>query len=235
MEAILTQMPDPSPAEVDLEGYDPRPRPPRSPIEGRFVTVEPFDVARHARHVFEAFQADAEGHVWDYLPYGPFADLTAYVTHARRTMTGRDPFFHALVERESGKALGVASLMRIVPEHGVIEVGHICYGPALQRTAAATEAQYLLMRRVFDELGYRRYEWKCNAENEGSMRAAERLGFRYEGTFRKHMVVKGRNRDTAWFSITDDEWPTVRAAIEGWLAGVDDEGRQRAPLMIWES
>ncbi len=177
-----------------------------------------------------------DGRIWDYLGYGPFPDLTAYVTHARRTMTGRDPFFHAIVDRETEKALGVASLMRIVPEHGVIEVGHICYGPALQRTVAATEAQHLLMRRVFDELGYRRYEWKCDSMNEPSMRAAERLGFRYEGTFRKHMVVKGRNRDTAWFSITDDEWPTVKAATEHWLSpdNFDADGRQRQRLVIWD-
>ncbi|ESR24599.1 GNAT family N-acetyltransferase [Lutibaculum baratangense] len=230
-------MSEPLPAENVDPAFEPRPRPPRDPIEGRTVRLEAFDVARHARHLFDAFQSDAEGHIWDYLAYGPFPDLTSYVTHARRTMVGRDPFFHAIVDKATERPTGVAALMRIVPEHGVIEVGHLCYGPALQRTVQATEAQYLLMRRVFEELGYRRYEWKCNAENEASMRAAERLGFRYEGTFRKHMVVKGRNRDTAWFSITDDEWPQVKQALEAWLSpqNFDAEGQQRSRLMVWQS
>jgi RimJ/RimL family protein N-acetyltransferase len=216
----------------DLESWVPRPRPPRTPMQGRFVRVEPFDVGAHGRHLFDAFAADEEGRIWDYLPYGPFPDLLSYVSHARRTMSGADPFFHAIIPNETGRAAGVASLMRITPEHGVIEVGHICYGPALQRNVAATEAMYLLACRVFDELGYRRYEWKCNASNQASSRAAERLGFRFEGVFRKHMVVKGRNRDTAWFAITDDEWPDVKAAFERWLDPLNFEadGRQRAAL-----
>lgn len=209
-----------------------RPRPPREAMEGRLVRVEPFDVGTHARHLYDAFAADESGALWDYMAYGPFPDLLSYVSHARRTMTGGDPLFHAIIDKTAGRATGVASYMRITPEHGVIEVGNLCFSPALQRTAAATEAMYLMARRAFDELGYRRYEWKCNNANEASKRAALRYGFSYEGVFRKHMVVKGRNRDTAWFSITDDEWPTIRAEFERWLdpANFDAEGRQLSPL-----
>jgi RimJ/RimL family protein N-acetyltransferase len=217
---------------ADLRDWTQRPRPPRQPMDGRLVRLEPFEVGAHSRHLFEAYSADTEGRLWDYMAYGPFPDLLSYVSHARRTMCGNDPFFHAIIPRGSGRAAGVASYLRVTPEHGVIEVGHICYAPSLQRTAAATEAMYLMARRAFEELGYRRYEWKCDNGNEASKRAALRLGFRYEGVFRKHMVVKGANRDTAWFAITDDEWPRVKYAYEQWLhpANFDDEGRQFRPL-----
>lgn len=219
-------------AQEDLSGWTTRERPPREPIEGRLVRVEPFDIGRHASDLFEAYQLDTQGALWDYLPYGPFSDLAVYESHARMVMSGDDPFFHAIIDLTTGKAVGVASLMRIVPEHGVIEVGHICYSPLLQRTPASTETQYLLARRVFDELGYRRYEWKCDNANAPSRRAAARLGFSFEGLFRKHLVVKGKNRDTAWFSITDDEWPRVRQAYETWLdpENFDSDGNQRFSL-----
>ena len=174
----------------------------------------------------------AEGRNWTYLPYGPFPSFDLYreylVTAARRD----DPLVHAIVDRRSGHAVGVASLMRIDPAAGVIEVGGINYSPRLQRQPAATEAMYLLMRRVFDELGYRRYEWKCDSLNAPSRAAAQRLGFRYEGLFRQATVYKGRNRDTAWYSILDSEWPALRAAFERWLdpANFDRDGRQRASL-----
>ncbi len=218
--------------QEDLSGWTTRERPPREPIEGRFVRVEPFEIDRHASDLFEAYRLDTQGALWDYLPYGPFADLGSYEAHVRKVMASDDPFFHAIIDLATGKSVGVASLMRIVPEYGVIEVGHICYSPLLQRTPGATEAQYLLARRVFDELGYRRYEWKCDNANAPSRRAAERLGFSFEGIFRKHLVVKGKNRDTAWFSITDDEWPRVRQAYETWLDPVnfDTEGNQRVGL-----
>ncbi|MEJ8572876.1 GNAT family N-acetyltransferase [Microbaculum marinum] len=203
----------------DLSGWTGRPRPPREPMEGRLVRLEPFDADAHARDLFEAYRLDADGTLWTYLPYGPFADLDAYRAHARTVMTSDDPLFHSIIDLSTGKAAGVASLMRIVPEHGVIETGHICYSPLLQRTVGATEAMYLLACRVFDDLGYRRYEWKCDNGNAPSRRAAARLGFRFEGVFRKHLVVKGRNRDTAWFSITDDEWPSVKAAYRRFLDG----------------
>ncbi len=222
----MSQEPVYSPA--DLSGWTPRQRPPRTAMEGRYVRLEPFDVGAHGHHLHTAFAADETGRIWDFLGYGPFPDLLSYVSHARRTMAGADPFFLAIVPKDTGKASGVASYLRITPEHGVIEVGHICYAPPLQRSRAATEAMYLMACRVFDELGYRRYEWKCDNANDRSKQAALRLGFRFEGVFHNHMVVKGRNRDTAWFAITDDEWPRLKAHLERWLdpANFDSEGRQ---------
>lgn len=209
----------------------PRPRPPRTAIEGRYCRIEAV-TPDHFADLWEAYGADADGRIWDYLPYGPFESRDAFMDFAQATYLGDDPLFHAIVDKGSGKVVGVASLMRIVPEHGVVEVGHINYAPALQKTPAGTEAQYLLMRRAFDELGYRRYEWKCNNANEGSKAAALRYGFGFEGVFRKHMVVKGKNRDTAWFSIIDSEWPAIRAAFERWLdpGNFDAAGRQKTAL-----
>mgnify|MGYP000356769829 CR=1 FL=1 len=215
-----------------LPAWTARPRPPREPMEGRFCRVEPIDPARHAEDLFQAFSADREGRIWTYLPYGPFTSLAEFKGWMEKTCLGDDPLFHAIVSKDSGKAIGVASYLRIEPAVGVIEVGHINYSPALQRTPAATEAMYLLMARVFDELGYRRYEWKCNALNEGSKRAAERLGFSFEGVFRQAAISKGRNRDTAWFSLLDREWPMAKTAFQAWLdpANFDSAGQQRQPL-----
>ncbi|MGE0847944.1 MAG: GNAT family N-acetyltransferase [Flavobacteriaceae bacterium] len=216
---------------TDLTNWKPRPRPPQTPMTGRLVTVEPV-AERHLPDLWAAYSAPGADPIWDYLPYGPFAGEDAFRDFARATYFGADPMFHAIVDRQGGRALGVASLMRIDEKNGVIEVGHINYAPALQKTPAATEAMYLLMRRVFDELGYRRYEWKCDNRNEGSKRAAVRLGFDYEGLFRQHLIVKGRNRDTAWFSIVDGEWPALKARFEAWLdpANFDADGRQRRTL-----
>ena len=179
-----------------------------------------------------AYSEDAEGRNWTYLPYGPFPSAQEYAAVVQSVQAGEDPVFHAIVELPSQRPVGVASYLRIDPAMGVIEVGHLSYAPALQRHAAATEAMYLMMRRVFDELGYRRYEWKCDSLNAPSRRAAERLGFRFEGIFRQAVVVKGRNRDTAWYSILDSEWPALRRAFERWLdpANFDAAGRQRASL-----
>ena len=212
--------------------WEARPRPPRSIMEGRFVRVEPLDPGRHAAALFGAFRADGDNRIWTYLPYGPFETQDDLESWMARFCLGEDPLFHALIERASGQALGVASLMRIEPRMGVIEVGHINYAPALQRTPAATEAMYLLMRRVFEELGYRRYEWKCDDLNEPSKAAARRLGFTYEGLFRQAVIYKGRNRDTAWFSILDREWPALKQAYENWLdpSNFDRAGRQKASL-----
>jgi RimJ/RimL family protein N-acetyltransferase len=216
-----------------IPGWTERPRPPRTPIEGRYVRIEPLE-ARHAPALFEANAADRDGRMWTYMPYGPFATIDDYGRWVATTGSGGDPFFHAIIDKASGKAQGVASLMRVDPRNGVIETGHIAYSPALQRTRAATESMYLLMRRVFDELGYRRYEWKCDALNEPSRRAAKRLGFVFEGVFRQAVVYKGRNRDTAWFAIIDKDWPALRAAYEAWLdpANFDPEGRQWRPLKV---
>ncbi len=215
-----------------VEGWTARPRPPRTPLEGRWVRLEPLDAARHAKELFEANAEDREGRNWTYLGYGPFDRFEDYLAWAEASAKSEDPFFHAIVDKETGRAVGVASLMRIDPPHGVIEVGHINYSPLLQRKPGATEAMYLLMRRCFDELGYRRYEWKCDSLNAPSRAAAERLGFKYEGLFRQAMVYKGRNRDTAWYSITDKEWPARKAAFERWLSpqNFDEAGRQRSPL-----
>ena len=166
------------------------------------------------------------------MPYGPFADEQAFRAHLDNQQASEDPLFFALVERAAGTAAGVASYMRIEPQHGCIEIGNIWFGAALQRTPAATEAIYLLARHAFDELGNRRLEWKCNAANDRSTGAARRFGFTYEGTFRQMYVVKGENRDTAWFSIIDGEWPEIKAAFERWLdpANFDVGGTQRKPL-----
>ena len=206
-------------------------RPPvRTPLEGDLVRLEPADVDRHGNDLYAA-QAGAP-EIWEYLPHGPFADEREFREWLTASAAGDDPLFYSIVDRASGRALGMASYLRITPAHGVIEVGYIWYSPALQRTRQATEAMYVMARHVFDDLGYRRYEWKCNALNEPSRRAAVRLGFTYEGTFRQHMVVKDRNRDTAWYSMLDSEWPAAKAAFEAWLRSdnFDAGGRQLRSL-----
>ena len=214
-----------------LPGWTARPRPPRTPLEGRLCRLEALDADRHAKALHEAYAAD-DGRNWTYLPYGPFPSAEVYAEVVREVAAGEDPVFHAIVELSSLRPVGVASYLRIDPGNGSIEVGHLSYSPALQRHPAATEAMYLMMRRAFDELGYRRYEWKCDSLNQPSRRAAERLGFRFEGIFRQAMVVKGRSRDSAWYSILDSEWPRLRSAFERWLdpANFDATGKQRAGL-----
>ena len=204
--------------------------PERAPLEGETVRLEPVDPSRHASDLFAA-SAGAPS-LWDHLAYGPFDNQKVFTEWLKERAESSDPLFYAILDRASEQAQGMASLMRIKPEHGVIEIGHIWFAPMLQRTRQATEAIYLLARHAFDDLGYRRFEWKCDSLNGPSRRAAERFGFVFEGVFRQHMVVKGRNRDTAWFSITDGEWPSRRAAFEAWLApgNFDTSGRQRQPL-----
>ena len=215
-----------------MQDWKPLTPPPPTPMEGRFCQVEPIDLERHAADLYAAFREDAEGRIWTYLAYGPFESEADVRTWMAGTCLSDDPLFHAIIDRPSGQALGVASYCRIDPAPGVIEVGHINYSPRLQRTAAATEAMFLMMRRVFSELGYRRYEWKCDALNAGSRRAAERLGFRYEGLFRQATLYKARNRDTAWYSVLDKEWPALEAAYREWLDedNFDGEGRQKTSL-----
>ena len=202
----------------------------RVALEGELVRLEPVDVARHAGQLFAAQSSAPE--LWAYLPYGPFDSETAFGVWLTERAASSDPLFYAIVERRSGRALGMASFLRVEQGHGVIEVGHIWYSPALQRTRLATEAMYVMARHVFDDLGYRRYEWKCNALNKPSRRAAVRLGFTFEGVFRQHMVIKGENRDTAWYSMLDGEWPAAKAAFEAWLRpeNFDAEGRQLRSL-----
>lgn len=213
------------PVDVDL----PRPVPPRSAMVGQYCTVAPL-VAEHVPGLFSAFAEDQDGRIWTYLPNGPYAELAGFEAWAEGAMAADDPLMHTILV--DGEPLGHASFLRITPGGGVIEVGFINLSPRLQRTRAATEAMFLMMRRAFDELGYRRYEWKCDSLNAPSRAAAARLGFTYEGTFRQAVVVKGRNRDTAWFSVIDKEWPQVKAGFEAWLApdNFDAEGRQKRSL-----
>ena len=209
-----------------------RPAPPDEPMVGSHCRLERLDPARHAADLHSANLLDTDGSNWTYLPYGPFATLDDYRVWAEGVAGKDDPQFWAIVDARTQQAVGVASFLRTDRANGSIEVGHINYSPMLQRTPAATEAMYLMMRRAFDELGYRRYEWKCDSLNTPSRNAAARLGFTYEGTFRQAVVYKGRNRDSAWFSITDGEWPAVAAAFAAWLdpANIDDDGRQRRSL-----
>ena len=199
---------------------------------GRLCRLESLDAAKHAAALHAAYAADRDGRNWTYLPYGPFASATEYGAWVESVQALDDPHFHAIVDLAAQQPIGVASYLRIDPAMGTIEVGHLSYAPALQRTPASTEAMYLMMRRAFEELGYRRYEWKCDSLNAPSVAAAKRLGFRFEGIFRQAVVMKGRNRDTAWFSIVDGEWPALRAAFEQWLdpSNFDATGAQRRRL-----
>jgi RimJ/RimL family protein N-acetyltransferase len=206
-------------------------RPVAEVLGGRLVRLEPLDAARHADDLFRA-AAEGDPALWDYLPYGPFEDAAALADWVAAKAGSTDPLFFAVCDAATGAAGGVVSLLRITPEHGTIEIGHVWFGAALQRTPQATEAIFLLARHAFDDLGNRRLEWKCDAANARSRAAALRFGFRFEGIFRQHMVVKGRNRDTAWFAILDGEWPALRAAFEAWLdpANFDADGRQQRTL-----
>lgn len=197
-------------------------------LEGRYTRLEPLQTQHHAAiHLANS----VDDRIWDYLPYGPFANAGAYSDWATSVQDSPDPFFYAIYDKQQETWAGVASYLRIAPQAGSIEVGNINYAPQLQKTRAATETMYLMMQWAFDA-GYRRYEWKCNALNLGSRRAAQRLGFSYEGIFRQALVVKGRNRDTAWFAAIDDEWPALKSAFETWLSpnNFDAEGRQRTRL-----
>jgi RimJ/RimL family protein N-acetyltransferase len=200
-------------------------------MKGRLCSVVPTDVADHCEALFEAFSLDTDERNWTYLPYGPFGSAKVFEEWMNTNCTGDDPLFHTILDGDE-VPVGLASFLRIDPYNGSIEVGHIHYSPRIQRKAEATEAMFLMMSRVFDELGYRRYEWKCDALNAPSCKAAERLGFIYEGTFRQATHYKGRNRDTAWFSIIDKEWPRVREAFTLWLelANFDESGKQKSPL-----
>jgi RimJ/RimL family protein N-acetyltransferase len=219
------------PIGAALPDWQPPGRPPAQTLVGRFCRVEPLDAGRHARDLYAANAIDLEQRLWTYLAYGPFADLAAYERWLADRAAGSDPLFHAIVDLASGQATGLAAYLRIDPAGGVIEVGHIALSPRLQRSPGATEAMYLMMRQAF-ELGYRRYEWKCDSLNARSRAAAERLGFVYEGVFRQATVYKGRNRDTAWYSVIDPEWPVLREAFELWLdrSNFDAAGVQRARL-----
>ncbi|MBR9651005.1 GNAT family N-acetyltransferase [Thalassovita aquimarina] len=205
--------------------WKPCPAPLGTVLEGRYARLEPLSAERHAALLFRAFE-DHDA-VWDYMGYGPFHSAAAYHRWVREMEAGDDPLFYAIQDVEAAAFGGVASFLRITPAMGVIELGHINLSPSLQKTRAATEAFFLMMQWAFDN-GYRRFEWKCDARNMGSRRAAQRLGLSFEGVFRQHMIVKGRNRDTAWFSATDKDWPALAEAFRVWLSpgNFDADGRQ---------
>ena len=210
----------------------PAPRPERTTLGGRFVRVVPLDAERHLDDLFACLGGLEQASLWTYMFDGPFADRTAFIEAMKKREASNDPLFFAIEEAGSNRAVGIASYMRIEPAHRVIEVGGIVFSPDLRRKPSATEAMYLMTRHVFEDLGYRRYEWKCDALNAPSRRAALRLGFAFEGIFRSHMIIKGRNRDTAWFSMLDTEWLALKAAFEAWLApgNFDADGMQKQSL-----
>jgi RimJ/RimL family protein N-acetyltransferase len=212
-----------------LAQWSPPPRPTGDVLDGSSVRLERMDPDAHAADLFRAWSGHDD--LWDYLPYGPFSSAAAYHRWAKDTATGTDPLFYVIRQKDSGHCGGVASYLRITPESGSIEVGHINLAPELNRSRAATEAMFLMMQWAF-QAGYRRYEWKCDALNIPSRRAAQRLGFSYEGVFRQATIVKGRNRDTAWFSVIDHEWPALREAFLAWLSprNFDAAGRQKESL-----
>lgn len=206
----------------------------RTVLEGRYARLEPLAPA-HAADLFAAASAPGGAERFAWLFEYPPADAAQMAAWVERVSSEPDPMLFAVIDRASGRAVGRQALMRITPAHGVIEVGSIWWGPAMARTRLATEALYLFARHVFEDLGYRRFEWKCNDRNEPSKRAAKRFGFTYEGLFRQHMIQKGENRDTAWFSMLDAEWPARKAGFERWLdpANFDEAGSQRATLDVW--
>ncbi len=207
--------------------------PARSVLDGQTVTLEPIDPERHGAEVFAAGHGSPEAEaIWDYMAYGPWPDAAAMASWLRNCAAAHDPIFFAIRPKDTGVVSGMCSYLSIVPMNGVIEIGHIWFGPALQQTRAASEALFLLLDHAMSDLNYRRMEWKCNALNQRSRQAARRLGFRFEGVFYNHMVFKGKNRDTAWYSILDDEWPEVRSKITAWLAddNFDTGGRAKRSL-----
>lgn len=214
---------------AEVRGWAGAKRSPAPVMEGRYARLERLQADVHAADLYRANSVDDA--IWDHLPYGPFASSARYRRWVQQTEAAEGTVFYAIKDKVSGKYGGVASYLRINPEAGSIEVGHISFAPELQRTRAATDAMYLMMKWAF-EAGYRRYEWKCNALNLGSRRAAERLGLSYEGVFRQHLVVKGRNRDTAWFAAIDSEWPALKEAFETWLRSenFDQAGQQHQRL-----
>lgn len=215
-----------------IEGWQTCPHPPKTIMTGKYCSLEPFSAEQHAADLYKAYALDTDGRNWAYMPYGPFDSLAEFEAWGLDTCMGEDPLFHTVIDACSGTPTGVASYLRIAPSIGSIEVGHIHFSPLLQGTRMATEAMYLMMRRVFDELGYRRYEWKCNALNTPSCKAAERFGFQFEGIFRQATISKNRNRDTAWYSILDEEWPQLKLGFEQWLSdeNFDAAGQQLRSL-----
>lgn len=216
----------------DLSRWTPRERPARAPLEGRFVRLEPLDAARHGEGLYAASATQDADDRFRYLAERAPDDVAAFRAWLEKTAASEDPLHFAVIDRASGRIAGRQSLMRIDAANGVVEIGNILWNDPVARRPAATEALFLFARHAFDTLGYRRFEWKCNDRNEPSKRAALRFGFTFEGVFRQHMVVKGENRDTAWFAMIDRDWPAIRGAFEAWLApeNFDGEGGQKRRL-----
>jgi RimJ/RimL family protein N-acetyltransferase len=206
--------------------------PPKKVMKGQYCILEPIDVAKHATRLFESLSLDNQGESWTYLPYGPFETCENFIEWLVDTMSLGDTLLYAILDPKTQLPIGICSYLRINPEHGVIEVGHLHFSTLLKRTPAATEAMYLMMYHAFEELAYRRYEWKCHSLNQASRAAALRLGFTFEGVFRQSNVFKNHNRDTAWFSIIDSEWPAIKARFERWLDinNFDHNGNQIVKL-----
>jgi len=217
---------------TDLSNWQPRPRPSREPLEGRFVRLEPLDAARHGDGLYEASTVADADQRFRYLGEYPPQSRAAFQPWLHTAEASQDPLYFAVIDKATGKVGGRQTFLRMDPPNGVIEIGHIYWGPLVSRQRMATEAHFLFMQHIFEGLGYRRWEWKCNNRNEPSKRAAERFGFSFEGVFRQHMIVKGENRDTAWYSIIDKEWPALKKAYEGWLdpSNFDSDGNQRRRL-----
>ena len=221
----------------DMSGWTPREKPACVVLDGRYVRLEPLDAARHGRELFEASQvADADAK-FRWLAENPVTDQAAFMAWVEKSEASDDPLYFAVIDKASGKVAGRQTFMRIDTQNGVIEIGNIYWGALISRKRAATEALYLFMSHAFADLGYRRFEWKCNNDNEPSKRAALRFGFTFEGVFRQHLIVKGLNRDTAWFSIIDKEWPALEKAYEGWLdpGNFDADGQQRQRLEVFRA
>ncbi len=220
------------PIGVAVPGWTGVDRPSRTSMEGRFCRIEPLATERHLPDLFEAYSDDTGGKLWTYMTDGPFDSIDELRNWMEPACAFDDPLFHALIDLTTEKAVGMAAYMRIKPKLGVIEVGSVTYSTRTQGTSVATEAMFLMMRRVFNELGYRRYEWKCDSLNAASCRAAERLGFTFDGLFEQAVVYKGRNRDTAWYSILDRDWPPIEKAFVKWLSAdnFDEHGQQKRKL-----
>ena len=220
----------------DMSGWTPRQKPGRVVLDGRYVRLEPLDTERHGSALFSASQVPDADDKFRWLAENPVDDEAAFLAWVKKSEASEDPLYFAVVDKASGKVAGRQTYMRIDTQNGVIEIGNIYWGPLIARKRAATEALYLFMRHAFADLGYRRFEWKCNNDNEPSKRAALRFGFAFEGVFRQHLIVKSLNRDTAWFSIIDKEWPALEKAYEAWLApeNFDADGQQRRKLETFQ-
>ena len=218
-----------------VDPLPPGSQPDLRPLHGRWVWLEPVSAVKHAKALYESFAgSDPDGRIWTYLGYGPWEGLEPFEAWLRDREAARDPWFYGFIRRGDGRACGMGAFMRCDAANGVIEIGHIWMAPSLQQTREATEIIFLMIRHCFDDLGVRRLEWKCDALNAPSRRAAERFGFTHEGVFRQHFIVKGRNRDTAWYAMLDKDWHRVRAAFEAWLSpeNFDAGGRQKAKLQV---